>query len=99
MRLYWGSAIAQGSRTSNRCPCYSLSGRAGSLNGVRVGWAGELGWSGPWGPAHPLAGAGCRDRARDPAPAPGISEAASGFWPFCSLLFIICPNCTCLQYF
>ena len=25
------------------------------------------------------------------------SEVAVGFWPFCSLLFIICPNCACMQ--
>ena len=79
MRLYWGSAAAQGSRKSNRCPCYSPSGWAGSLNGVRVGWTGELGWSGAWGPAHPLAGAGCRDQS-----CKVLSEVAVGFGRFVS---------------
>ena len=53
------------------------------------GW---LGWS-----AHPCVGAACRDHAQDPAFASSTSEVAVGFWPFCSLLFIICPNCTCTQ--
>ena len=45
--------------------------------GPTEGW---LGWS-----AHPLGGAVCRNHAEYPAFAPGISEAAVGFWPFCIL--------------
>ena len=43
----------------------------------------------------PLGGAVCRDHT-------GVvpcSEVAVGFWPFCILLFVICPNCTCPQLF
>ena len=32
------------------------------------------------------------------AGAPGISEAAAGFWPFC-ILFLIYPNCACAPAF
>lgn len=90
MRLYWGSAVAQSARTSNRCPCYSLSRWADSLNGVRVGEIGELGCKGAWWPAHPLAGTGCRDHAWDPASAAGISEVAAG-WVL-AFLYIIVQN-------
>ena len=53
---------------------------------------GQLRWS-----AHPAGYAVCRDHVQDPAFAPGTSEVAAGFWPFCILFFIICPNCTCMQ--
>lgn len=29
-------------------------------------------------------------------PVPDTSEVEVGFWPFCILLFIICPNCSCM---
>ena len=48
---------------------------------------------------HLLGGAVCRDHAQSPASALGTSEVAVGFWPFCTLLLIICPNCTCMQLF
>ena len=68
-----------------------LKWREGGANQwVRVeGW---LRWS-----AHPLGGALCRDHTQYPAFAPSTSEVAVGFWPFCILLFIIFPNCACMQ--
>ena len=62
-------------------------GRSGGQAG---GW---LRWS-----AHPLGGAVCRDHVQDPAFAPGTSEVTIGFWPFCILLFIICPNCAFMYF-
>ena len=41
----------------------------------------------------------CRDHAQYPAFIPGTSEVAVGLWPFCILLFIICPICVCMQLF
>ena len=61
-----------------------------SLNGVRAGadqWVGLEGWL-RWS-VHPLGGAVCREHAQYPASAPGTSEAATGLWSFCILLFII----------
>ena len=46
---------------------------------------------------HPLGEAVCRGHAQYPAFVPGTSEVAAGFWPFCILLFIICPNCACVR--
>lgn len=42
---------------------------------------------------------GAAQRDHEQYSAPGTSEVAVGFWPFCILLFEICPNCTCLQLF
>ena len=58
-------------------------------------WARLKGWIGC--SAHPCVGAACRDHAQDPTFASSTSEAAVGFWPFCILLFIICPHCACTQ--
>ena len=44
-------------------------------------------------------GAVCRDHAQYPAFAPGTSEVADGFWPFCTVLSIICPNRKCVVIF
>ena len=57
-------------------------------------WGSGLLWS-----AHTLCGAVCRDHAQYPTLAPGTSEETVGFWPFCVLLFIICPTCACMQLF
>ena len=69
--------------------CSLRGGRAGPLNGVRVG-AGPV--------VRPEGWAVCRDRARSPAFAPHTSEVAVAIWSFC-ILFIICPNCSCTQLF
>ena len=95
-------AVAGGTKTSNRFPC-SLpdGGRAGSLNGVRLGldwWVRPEGWLRGAAPCLHLRGAVCRDRARDPAFAPGTLEVAVGFWPF-GALFVICPNCPRVRLF
>ena len=39
----------------------------------------------------------CRDHAQYLPFVPCPSEAALGLWPFCVILFIIGPDCTCLQ--
>ena len=39
----------------------------------------------------------CGKHAQYPAFAPDTSEVAAGFWPFSIFLFIICPDCTCVQ--
>ena len=80
-----GSVLQQGVKTCNRCPCSFLVGRVRwplKWVRVRIGWrVGLDGWL--WWSAHPLGGAVCRNHAEYPAFAPGISEAAVGFWPFC----------------
>ena len=55
---------------------------------------GRLRWS-----AYPRGGAVCRHHVQYPAFAPGTSDVSVGFWPFYILLFIICPNCACVQLF
>lgn len=87
-------AVAPGSKNKEQVPLPALQdGRAGSLNGVRVGvdeWAwqeGLLRWS-----AHPLGGTVCRDHAHYPAFAPGTSQVAVGLQPFCISSFIFYPT-------
>ena len=50
-----------------------------------------------WSP-HPLGGAVGSDHVQYPDFTPDTSEVAVGFLVFC-ILFIICPNCACMQLF
>ena len=74
-------------------------GRTDSLYGVRV--RADLGASQKWlrWSAHPLGGVVCRVHAQYPAFSPSTPEGAVGFWLFCILWLIICPNCACVQFF
>ena len=93
--FYWDSCCSTGEQEQvTGALARSLRQRRAGY-GVRVGagwwvWSeGWLRWSAPL-----LGGAVCREHARYPASVPGTSEVAGGFWPFCILLFIICPNCS-----
>ena len=56
--------------------------------------------------AHPFGGVVCREHAQYPAFVtdtlfllPPLQKWQLGFWSFCILLSIICPNCACMQLF
>ena len=74
-------------------------GRTDSLYGMRV--RADLGVRQKWlrWSAHPLGGVVCRVHAQYPAFSPSTPEGAVGFWLFCILWLIICPNCGCMQFF
>ena len=75
-----------GRKTSNRLACLLPGGASWSLQWSE-GWGGSVVWAGgvAWVVCQPPMMLCAGGHAQDPPFAPGTTEGAVGFWPFCIL--------------
>lgn len=100
-KAHWGSCCSMRKQKQVPVPLFTPPvgrGLSWSLKWDERGtdwWVRLKGWLG-WS-AHPCVGAGVQRSCTGPFCFQRTVEVAVGFWPFCSLLVIICPNCACTQ--
>lgn len=81
----------EGGKASNRCSC-SLVGRVRVRTGGWVGLEGRLRWS-----THLFGGTVGTDPGSGLCFCSWHLRRGRWFWHLCILLFMICPNCLCMQ--